>query len=191
MVQLNRLIIAVTALTTLGVAGCSSTTKEWQAKKQRTVFSVAHKQVGDEPVYNRLRWTHLPSTLPSESLPNKVGPSIMPVFHLHLKNDSLDKAAQALASTARYKSYCASTIASKKITLERLGTIDELAVELEKAAGVKVVVDHETKEVRLLANSVDPKLLPEASKDSAKANEAGLNEKVTNEHRSNNERKTL
>jgi hypothetical protein len=55
-----------------------------------------------------------------------------------------------LAATARYSSYTASSIADENITIESIGTIDELGIEIGILAGIHVVVDHKHKEVRFL-----------------------------------------
>ncbi len=74
----------------------------------------------------------------------------MPIYHLELAENSLKEAAAALASTARYSSYCSELIAEDVISISTLGTIEELATQIEEQAGIEVVVDHENKEVRFL-----------------------------------------
>lgn len=171
------------------LAGCSASVSPPE-KKERRVFSIAARQYAVDPVYGRVRKANAPDEIP-DAHAAKTGPPIMPVFHLELKNDTLESAGRALAATARYRSYCASAIAGRKITLERLGTIDELAVELQKAADIRVVVDHDTKEVRLLAKSVEPKLLSDAKAEGAAGSKEGLKSKVADEHRSNHQRTSL
>jgi hypothetical protein len=63
---------------------------------------------------------------------------------------------------ARYSSYVAPSIAKNKISIENIGTLDELARIIEREGKVKVVVDHENREVRLLsAHAEAPRLLSE------------------------------
>lgn len=181
--------VALIAASAALLAACSASVSAPQ-KKERRVFSIAASQFPPQPVYSRIRNANAPDEIPGPEV-QKLGRPIMPVFHLELKNDTLESAARALAATARYRSYCASSIAGKKITLERLGTIDELAQELGKAADIRVVVDHDTKEVRLLAKSVEPKLVPEPKADSSSGSKKGLTSKVADEHRSNNQRTSL
>jgi hypothetical protein len=38
------------------------------------------------------------------------------------------------------------------LTLSRLGTIDELGSEVEKAAQIRVIIDHAGRQVKFLAN---------------------------------------
>jgi hypothetical protein len=80
---------------------------------------------------------------------------ISPVLHYKVQDVTLKEAALVLASTTRYRSYCSSLIADQRLTLDGLGTLDELADEIETLAGIQVVVDHEHKEVRFLARDSD------------------------------------
>jgi hypothetical protein len=78
------------------------------------------------------------------------------VFHLSLKNATLEETARVLAATARYSSYAAPSIASERISVDNLGTIDELAAIIESKAHVQVFIDHQNKEVRFLAGYAQP-----------------------------------
>jgi hypothetical protein len=63
---------------------------------------------------------------------------------------------------ARYSSYTTPSLATRKVSFKNLGTIDELARIIEREGKVKVVVDHENREVRLLsAHAEAPRLLSE------------------------------
>jgi hypothetical protein len=119
-------------------------------------YHVAHRQLAPDPVYNRLRWVHLPEMYPSMLYKaDEERPRYFPVYHFSIKNRPLCHAASQLAGTARYSSYCSSILRSEKITVETLGTIDEIAEAIEAAnAIVRVIVDHENREVRFLTNSV-------------------------------------
>jgi hypothetical protein len=72
------------------------------------------------------------------------------VFQLSLKATPLAEAARVLAATSRYTSYTDPSIASQKLTIESLGTIDELGQTIEQKAQVQVVIDHRNREVRFL-----------------------------------------
>jgi len=90
------------------------------------------------------------------------GPALRPIFHLVLKNATLEETARVLAALARYDSYTAPSIASQKFSLERLGTIDELGAIISEQAKIQVTIDHTNKEVRFLAPSTDePQLFSE------------------------------
>ena len=153
----------------LGTAGCGGP-KDYQpySTSQRTIFMPSVRTVGAEPVYARTRWVRPPEILPQRdtagSMNGQLGetPTLRTVFELSLQNTSLEETARILAATARYSSYTAPSIASEKISIKNLGTIDELARIIESKAQVQVVVDHENKEVRFLpASAESPKLFEE------------------------------
>jgi len=67
-----------------------------------------------------------------------------------------------LAAISRYSSYTAPSIALEKISVDNLGTIDELAQIIGSKAHVQVIVDHPNKEVRFLATRGEqPRLFEE------------------------------
>jgi hypothetical protein len=134
----------------------------------RTIFMPSVRTVGPDPVYSRTRWVRPPDVLPQRDRAGTVDrdlrdtPSLRTVFELSVKDVTLEETARILAATARYSSYTAPSIASAKISLKKLGTIDELARIIGQEAQVQVVVDHENKEVRFLPASVEsPKLFEE------------------------------
>ena len=136
------------------LSACGPQMKEWTPdKKTPAVYEISARQTPPQPVYKKLRWVNLPEPLPSREPLESGAPVIKPVFHMELKNATLEEAAAALASTARYGSYCASTVADRKITINSLGTTDELANEISGKASVHVVVDHGNRQIRILAGA--------------------------------------
>ena len=147
-------ITAVTLLT-LVLAGCWPMGKRWEPGDKKKVFGATHQQLAPEPVYNRLRWVQLPDVMPSAEV-ETAGQRYFPVVHLELKGARLEEAAATLASLGRYHSYCAGTIASRRISVNALGTLDELAAEIAAQEKIDVIVDHDSREVRFLARTVAP-----------------------------------
>ncbi len=155
----------------LTASGCTKGPKEYQpySATKRTIFLPAVRSAGAEPVYARTRWTHPPEVLPQrerpgtkDSIEGRSAPMLRPVFHLELKNASLEETARVLAATSRYESYADPSIALHKITIENLGTIDELGQIIERKAQIQVVIDHQNKEVRFLAPTAEqPRLFKE------------------------------
>lgn len=149
----------------MSFSGCAASGKPYEPKKARTVFYFPSRQHAPEPVYNRLREVRVPDPLPSGYFGAETAPIIHPVFHMKVKDVTLEKAAQLLASTARYNSFCAGTIADRKISINDLGNIDELGRKIARKADIHVVVDHENAQVRFLAHEVvSPKLYDEGLK---------------------------
>jgi hypothetical protein len=140
------------------------------SKNDRTLFMPSFRTAAPEPVYSRTRWVHLPEVIPDRNIPGDenvdrepgAGPALRPVFHLALKDTSLEETARVLAAMARYSSFTTPSIASRKISIENLGTIDELGQIIERKAQIQVVVDHDNKEVRFLAPATEqPELFKE------------------------------
>lgn len=150
--------------------GCSTSDVkpyDGNGKKTRTLFLPSYRSAGAEPVYARTRWVHPPEVLPgreSESTSSSYdrAPTLRPVYQLSLKNATLEQTSKVLASMARYSSYVSPSLATQKYSFENLGTIDELAMIIEEKAQIKVVVDHENKEVRFLVRTaLEPTLFSE------------------------------
>lgn len=137
----------------VGVSGCMRGPKPYEPRQDRKVYSIAVRQVAPEPVYKRVRQGYLPEPLPARTVRASNAPLILPVIHLDVQDVTLEEAAKVLASSARYSSYCASSIAAQRLSLSTLGTIDELATKIARTANVQVVVDHNNHEVRFMSGS--------------------------------------
>ncbi|MBN8547978.1 MAG: hypothetical protein J0M12_01545 [Deltaproteobacteria bacterium] len=183
--RVHTIAMACFALSVCG-AGCSSTTKEWKPDQEKKAFAPIYHQVPPQPVYNRLRYVNLPSTMPPAEITTNAK-EILPVFHLDLKNATMEEAARALAATARFDSYCSSLIAERRISINRLGTIDELADEIETSADITVQVDRENHTVRFLSKlAPQPEFLDSASTEVITESKVLNNEVSANEHQSVN-----
>ena len=85
----------------------------------------------------------------------KPAPLIVPIFSFELDQGTLRDAASMLAGATQYSSYCSSTVADFELSLNQVGTIEELASSIEDLAQIRVVVDHINKEIRFLARNDD------------------------------------
>jgi hypothetical protein len=159
-------IVALVVLAVACTACGAPKSYESVDRNKRTIFLSAVRTHGPEPVYSRTRWVLPPETLPAReetsSAASSDSPTLRPVFHLAVKGTTLEETARVMAAMARYSSYTAPSIAKNKISIENLGTIDELARIIERTAKVKVVVDHVNREVRFLAAHAEaPRLYSE------------------------------
>ncbi|NLF25450.1 MAG: hypothetical protein GX589_07305 [Deltaproteobacteria bacterium] len=148
-------------LVSMANAACTVSNKEaeWQQPKKQKVFKIATRQLPPEPVYGALRWVRPPQVLPEREIPTSSAPLLMPVIQFEVKDKPLSEVALILAATAGYRSYCAGSIASQKLTLVSLGTLEELGREIEEQAEIEVLINHRYKEVRFLAKDlVSPKI---------------------------------
>lgn len=151
-----RILIKMTFIVSgllIFLSGCS--TPHYDKLAGTKSYDLATRQLPPDPVYSRLKWVHLPEMYPSMMYKaSEDRPRYFPVFHFQINNRELCDAAVQLAGTARYSSYCSSLLKGERITLQALGTIDELAKKIENSSSkVRVVVDHENREVRFLTNS--------------------------------------
>ena len=137
------------------LAACFPMGKRWEPTDKKKVYGASHQQLAPQPVYNRLRNVELPDVMPPATAEMR-GQKYMPVVHLELKTARLEEVASALASLGRYRSYCAGTIANRRVSVNALGTLEELAAEIAAQEKIEVVVDHEAREVRFLARTVSP-----------------------------------
>lgn len=121
------------------------------------VFLVATRQLPPAPLYNRLR-----DGLPSEPIPptpNMDGvPMLSKVYQFEMHDATLQDVAKQLARAIGYSDYCSSAIAKRKVDVMLLGNVDEIAGAIGKKANVTAVIDHENREIRFLAKTVNPKL---------------------------------
>lgn len=149
-------LLGLSLLAMLCLTGCHSKPKPLPEKS----FGVAYKKFAPEPVYNRMRYAHLPEVIPnggSYSASQGISveaPMLMPVASLELNDATLEEASKALAQFSDYRSYCSSLIADRKISIARVGTLDELAQAISNLAHIKVVVDHNNRSISFLGSKV-------------------------------------
>jgi hypothetical protein len=146
-----RVALIVVALSVF-LLGCS---KPKPKLKEPEVYSVAFRKLPPDPVYNPVRTTHLPQTMPG-FLPPEPGPIYLEKnYKISVKNVSLEEVVKGFAASNGYSSYTASTIAKKKVSFNSYGTIDQIAQELASKIGVEVAVDHNNREFRVLEKNAD------------------------------------
>ncbi len=168
MITVRTLVVGL-ALCGVSVGCSTSDVKPYSptGKNTRTIFMPSYRTAGPEPVYARTRWVQPPEVLPPRSGGSTENsydqaPSLRPVYELTMKNATLEQTCKVLAQMARYSSYTSPSLATQKFSFQNLGTIDELARIIEEKAGIKVVVDHENKEVRFLVRTaLEPTLFSE------------------------------
>ena len=168
---MNRSSFALAVLMMFSLSACVTGPKPYDSssKENRTLFMPSYRTAGPEPVYARTRWVHPPEVLPERDSGSSAtrtsydsAPTIQPVYRLSMKKATLEETAKILASMARYSSYTSPSLAKQKFSFENLGTIDELARIIGEKAGIKVVVDHDNKEVRFLVRTAyEPTLYSE------------------------------
>ncbi|RIL05041.1 MAG: hypothetical protein DCC75_12055 [Proteobacteria bacterium] len=154
-------ILVLLALTA-ALVSCGPTMKEWEPdKKNPHVYAISFRQTPPPESYHRLRWVHLPEPLPAAYRRSTAQVRMTPVLGMELSNLTLEQAAKELADSVNYRSYVASSVAGRTLSLNSLGTVEELAHQLARATNTRVHVDHTTRSLRFLAQ---PKPAKPASK---------------------------
>ncbi len=146
----NNIKIFILILSLLLLVSCTPKYKKPYNANDRRVHIFAVRKHPLPPTYNRIKTVHLASPLPSRSehpVSNKV---ITPVFQFEAQDSTFEEVALILANTAKYSVYCDPSIAKKEVSIVTLGTIDEIAAEIEREHGIVVKIDHVDKEVRFL-----------------------------------------
>ena len=128
----------------LSMSGCHYKYTGTNSTLDRRVHIFAVRQSPLAPTYNRIRTVHLAEPLPSRDNHPVSNRIITPVFQFEV--------ALILANTAKYSAHCDPDIANKKVSIITLGTIDEIAKEIENETGITVNIDHKNKEVRFLGS---------------------------------------
>ena len=146
----TTLIKLIFLLSIFSLLACS--TNSTNDVKQPEVYRLATRQLPPEPVYNRVRWVLPTQVSVDRNVDAKAStPLIMPIVHYVVAEVSMEEAAIVLAGTARYRSYVQSSISERVMSIDTLGTIEEIADKIEENEGIKVHIDHRTKTVRFLA----------------------------------------
>ena len=153
--------LSLTALCAVA-AGCGPGIKEYKPDSKAHAYIISYRQTPPQRVYNRLRWVNSPDLLPSKELPESAAQRIEPVYHVQLKSTPVDEAALIIAGTARYTSRCSSSDCKQKVSINSLGTTEELAEELARQSGMRVVVDDTKGEIRVGGRGTFARKGPEA-----------------------------
>ncbi len=161
---MQKVKIAICVIASLFSTACSVNSSKPKSK-ERKYYMGAVRQLAPDPVYSRLRWVQLPEPLPSKELAPPSPFRILPVYSFDVKDAKIEDVAKLLGDTSRYSSYAASNIKEKKISIQTLGTVDEIAEAIGRKAQIDVTVDHETKEVRFLQHGVKPGFFSEKVTD--------------------------
>lgn len=145
------LLVGCTVLTS-----CSSGTNVAPKKEVRRDWFYPTRQRAPEEVYNRLREVRPPEPVPEPPRSIEKAPRLFPVVQVNIKDAKLSEVARILAQSYRYGHYCSPLIAQQRITVRAIGTLDELADHVAQTGSVRVSVDHENREVRILSGARIP-----------------------------------
>jgi hypothetical protein len=153
--QYTCAIVAIATIALSILVGCSKSSRpalevnsNLQSKVKERVYFFPTRQLPPPPVYGRLMSVRPPEPLPAKQYSGNTGPQLNPIIHLEIEDATIYEITKVLAESHRYSFYCSSLVGQNKISLNRMGTIDELAKYIEDVAPVRVIVDHNLREVR-------------------------------------------
>lgn len=150
----NRPFIrAVLAFGCIVVTSCSSGSDVVLKKEVRRDWFYPTRKQAPEEVYNRLRDVRPPEPVPEAPRSVEKAPRLFPVVQLNIKNGTLSEVARILAQSYRYGHYCSPLVAQQRMSVRAIGTLDELADQVAHTGMVRVSVDHENREVRILSGA--------------------------------------
>jgi hypothetical protein len=146
-------------------AGCAPA----PVKPRERTYGFASSQLAPDPIYNRLRIVHLPYVKPardsyySQQTAENYAPNDA-IISLTTSHKTLEQIAKDLGTALQYSTYCSSVLAPRiassgtegDVTIK--GSIDQVADEISKREGIKVVVDHQSREIRFLSATPEPEL---------------------------------
>ena len=160
--QKGQAVLLIGAL--LLLTGCHRQMEVYTAEENKPdvrVNRIAMRRIAPQPTYNRLRWVHPPEVLPARDAHERLDPTrpkMLPVVHLEIEKTPLKEVALILGTATRYRTFCASLVENELVTMNKLGTLDELAESIEQQTPARVVIDHGTRSIRILGrNYISPR----------------------------------
>ena len=141
--KIRWLMLTALAVSISSVIGCTP-------RYQGPEYLMSPRQSAPQPVYNRVTFARPPEVMPPRSLRFKNAPMMSPMIHLEVTDESMEATIKKLASLNHYRSYTAASIADKNISVDALGTVDEIADKISIEADVYISVDHANHEIRAL-----------------------------------------
>jgi len=128
-------------------------------RKVPVTYKMATRQLPPQPVYSATRFVRPPEMNPSRDPEASNADVVIPIFNFSIQNRTLSETILVLAATVRYSSFCDKSIANRRLTLTTIGTVDEIAKEIQEKVKIKIEIDHQKKQVRFLpAQGVEPVL---------------------------------
>jgi hypothetical protein len=151
--RLHCIAAVVLVLSFIGGVGCSSSPPPPKKRIVRHDWFYPTRQHAPEEIYSRVREVRPPEPVTEPPRDIARAPRLMPVMQFNVSQKSLVEVAQLLAESYRYGFYCSPIVADRQISLRAIGTLDELAAQVAELGQVKVTVDHENRELRILSGA--------------------------------------
>lgn len=162
---LNKLIATIWAFCALLLGACSGGFAGSKSKIEYQHYRPVVRQLPPEPVYSRLTWSHPPKPIPHE--PEEVEPVYLPFSaQYEFKSATLEEALNGAAQSIGYEARYTKLIASRPVSIELEGTLEEFLKELCKQTGTVARISTYERWIELVDDAVAPGL-PEAQRESS------------------------
>lgn len=152
----------------ISISACGPQLKEWEPyKNDQVTFGYSRQQLPPEPVYRMARWVEPPEVLPSKQAPASSMQMLNPIIEVDVKRVPLRELGKIISSLNGYSVYTASNIAERRVSVRKLGTIDEIVEDVSVSLGIKAVVDHQNRSITFInALRVSPEFYSSESEQS-------------------------
>ena len=131
-------------------SGCSTRPPAPDNKEVQPSYRVAEQRYAPEGEYSRQGWVVPPYPIPGSEVAR--GRRFSQTHTISLSNVRVDEASRRVAGLFGYRAFIASNAAEQRLSLVREhGDIEQLAEALAREAKIRVVIDHETREMRVFA----------------------------------------
>ena len=143
-------------LASFSLLSCSSTRDLREIEPTYEYYYPAQKQLPAEAVYSRVTWNYLPEPIKLQS--NQKAPYLQPVISFEMPDSTLAEAIAALAQTLGYGFDYPKALGSRKISLNLVGTPEQILAEINRQAGVQGELDIKRRFVQVTQTNIGPKL---------------------------------
>lgn len=150
-----KLRLALLVTTALLLSACTKTTS-----KPRLELAPVTRQTAPELAYATSKWVQ-----PEQPIPGQVSnntPLLSPEFCLELESATLKEALHALSQSIGYGVDVPASLAGRKVSLNKVGTMEQLLDALAKQASVMARINHQTRRISVTDGRTIPQL-PRAS----------------------------
>jgi hypothetical protein len=117
--------------------------------KKFIIVPPAKRQAPPDPVYSRLTWEHEGSSVPPVSDEAPTAPMLSPTFQFKVNKATLEQTIKVLAQKVGYGYDVPAVVASRIITIQTSGNVEEIVDKVAQLGHVRSVVDHEARIIKI------------------------------------------
>ena len=157
--KMQRLILLISICSLFSIYGCSNDLKKWDPGEKKKFYTFASRQLSPEPVYKKTTFVYPPENTPRRSpyfelksnpFPKDAVPLLLPVFKVDVNTTPIETIFKDYFIPLSYSIYCSSLVCTQPISLHMVGNINEISKKIEEIGNIKIVIDHENRDIRVL-----------------------------------------